>query len=188
VQKNIFQKIWPITKKHKVLRTLCLLCVIFLLLICVFFALKLVYANRIEVNKKQIAKNEQELTALQRLILDTQNKNNLDISLFQDKSFASYDEVVPFIALLEKMFEKIDPKAEIVVKSQEDQIFIDHFADYNVKLKINDKDAFFKALQELNDSRFIIKIMNFMMQYKTDETGKKNDLDETEFIIRLFLK
>ena len=109
--------------------------------------------------------------------------------LFQKKSFANYEEVVPFIAFLESLFTVIDPDAEVIIKSKENQIFIDHFADYTVYFEVNEnKELIFKALDELDKSRFIINILNFSMDYKPAGDENLNQLSEVELVIRLFLK
>jgi len=165
-----------------------LLAVIFLLLTSVFLLVNFSYGKKIQVNQKEIAKNEQALLALQRLILNSENGKGMDISLFQNKSFADYTEVIPFTALLENMFEKVDPEASISIKSHEDQIFADHFADYTIKLKVENKEALLKAVEDLYNSRFITKVMNFSMDYTPTQNGKNNELSGIELSLRLYLK
>jgi hypothetical protein len=188
MQKNIFEKLWPLIKKYKILRTLSLLCSIFIIFIIIFLITGFSYNSKISANETEIAKNEQALLDLQKLILTTENKDNVDISLFQNKSFADFDEVIPFIALLENMFSKPGLQAEIAIKSQEDQIFIDHFADYSVSVKVSDPQVLFGILKDLYDSRFITKVMSFTMQYDLSDDGETNVLKETDFTIRLYLK
>ncbi len=96
---------------------------------------------------------------------------------------------IPARTFLENLFSAVDPDAEIIIKSKENQIFIDHFADYTVKLEIKEKkDLFYMALDELDKSRFIINILGFSMNYKPAEDRSINQLDEAELTIRLFLR
>jgi len=184
MQKNIASKIWEIIKKRKLLRTLSLLNAIFILFIIFFFSINLAYSKKIAANEKQVQQNEQDLQSLQKLVLNSGGA--IDLEMFKDKSFADSDEVIPFIALLENMFSKADPQADIVVKSPDDQIFVNHYADYKVSLKISDKDALYSALDELYNSRFITKILDFSINYPDDP--KTPGFSIFEFTVRLFLK
>ena len=66
---------------------------------------------------------------------------------------------------------------------------MDHFADYQVRLKTGqNKELFFRALEELYNSRFITHMLNFELDYKPAEDGKFNRLNQVEFVVRLFLK
>jgi hypothetical protein len=165
-----------------------LLVMIFLLMTIVFLFIDISYGKKIQANQKDIQKNEQDLLNLQHLILSSEGNDQVDISLFQNKAFADYNEVVPFTALLENMFAKVDPEALISIKSQEDHIFTDHFADYSLKLKIKDKETLFKALDELYNSRFITKVMEFSMDYLSNEDKNSNTFSVIELTIRLYLK
>jgi len=162
--------------------------VIFIIFIIVFLTESSVYGKKIDVNNLKIKQNEESLQSLQNLILNTNKNNDIDLNVFQNKSFADYDEVIPFIALLESMFAPVDPQAEISVKSQQDQIFLNHYADYKINLKFTQKDLLYKALEELYSSRFITKITDFSMNYSQSEDGKINNFTSFEFTIRLFLK
>jgi len=120
-----------------------------------------------------------------------EEKKVIQQSLFEKKSFSSYDEVIPFIAYLEKLFSAIDPEAQITIKSQEGQIFLDHFADYNVDLKMKPegRDWLYKALDQLYGSRFIVKPMSFTMYYNPPASGTGNsELQEIILVLRLYIK
>lgn len=167
------------------LRTLSLINAIFILLIIIFLSVNFVYGNKITINQKQVQQNEQNLQSLQKLILN--QGSDIDLDIFQNKSFADFSEVVPFIALLENMLYKIDPEASIIIRSQDEQIFIDHFADYKISLKIgSDKTALYKALDELYNSRFITKILDFSINYPEKDISDSDG--RFEFTVRLFLK
>ena len=185
---SFVKKIGKIIIKNRMLRTLGLLCVIFILFNILFVSTYFSYQNKIEENEIQIAMAQETLANLQYLATTNENEE-VTSDLFKTKSFVGYEEVIPFIAMLESLFSVIDPKAEITIKSQEEQIFIDHFADYSVNLKIsNNKELFFKAIEELYNSRFITRLNNFVIQYKPTADGNINELKEIEFTIRLFLK
>ena len=181
-------KILPIVRKNKMLRTLSILSVVFLIIIVAVFAVTLSYKEKTQASQSEIEKNLATLEDLQDLI-QQESESSTENDLSQKKSFAEYEEVIPFITFLESLFSVIDPKTEITIKSHENQIFIDHFADYQVLFKAGQsKELFFKALEELHDSRFITHIINFELDYKPAEDGQFNKLNQVELVIRLFLK
>ncbi len=137
--------------------------------------------------KEEISKNEQLLKSLQQLAM-SKGAGDAGNNLFSNKSFAEYDEVIPFVAYVEGLLSEADPAAEVSIKSNEDQIFIDHFADYLVNLKIKNKEAFFAAMDELHTSKFVVKLLNFSMNYKPREERGNNEFSEAEFSLRLYLK
>ena len=185
---KVRSKIWPIIKKNKILRSLSLLIGLLVVLIVVLISTFLSYQKKIQINHEEIDKNLIFFEGLQN-IAQAKTQESTENNLFQKKSFSSYEEVIPFIAFLENLFSVIDPDAEIVIKSREKQIFIDHFADYSVGLEVKgNKTLFYKALDELKQSRFIINILSFNMDYKPAGEERLNQLDEIEFAIRLFLK
>lgn len=157
-------------------------------LIIAFASITISYGQKYQENQTEIEKNQILLQSLQ-TISQTESEKTPEDDLLQKKSFASYEEVIPFIAFLESLFTIIDPDAEVIIKSRENQIFIDHFANYTVKLEINGHtDLLYKAIDELGKSRFIINILNFNMDYKPIGEEAINQLDEVELAIRLFLK
>ncbi len=182
-------RIWPIIKTSKILRSLNLLIALLIILIAVSAAFTLSYRNKYQANQEEILENEQAYENLQKVA-------RADIRAFEEddvflkKSFADYEEVVPFIAFLESLFSVIDPEAEIVIKSTEKQIFVDHFADYTVQMNIDEerKELLYKAFDELKKSRFITNLMEFEMDYKPVGEGEVNRLDRVGFSVRLFLK
>jgi len=182
-------KIGPIIKKSRFLRTLVLLCGIVVLLL-VIFLVKGVSVHQEEAKiRSKIQANDLAFENLQKMAKE-EEKKAFQQSLFEKKSFSSFEEVIPFIAYLEKLFSAIDPEAQITIKSQEGQIFLDHFADYNVDLKMKpaSKEWLFKAMDQLYGSRFIVKPMSFTMYYNPLEGEGKNELQEIILVIRLYLK
>jgi len=185
-----YKKMAEMVRKNRWLRVLLVLGILFLLFTIVFTYYFFIYRNRGEMLYADIEKNKASYTSLE-AILNTKEAAPKDSkeNYSDKKAFADYEEVVPFISLLESLFSTVDHKAEITVKSREEQILTDHFADYNVNLKITqNKDLFFKALDELYNTRYIAKWMSFNVHYKTLENGTQNDLAEAEFVVRLFLK
>ncbi len=180
-------KIWPIIKKNRFLRSLSLLISLLILLMIFLIAAAFSYRQKIDLNEAEIRKNITLFQSLNSIALVEGQTAPVD-DLFLKKSFASTEEVIPFIAFLESLFSSIDPNAEVIIKSRESQIFLDHFADYTVSFYIQDKDMLYGALDKLEESRFIINILNFYLNYKSSEDGETNHLDEAEFTIRLFLK
>lgn len=146
------------------------------------------YNKEIAANQAEVEKNITTLTTFQQLVSgDTTVHSASD--LFEKKSFANFDEVIPFIAFLENLFSEIDPKAEITVRSKENQIFMDHYADYQISLELGEeKGSLYKALDELEDSRFITNILKFNLDYRPTGDDQLNQLKQMQFGIRLFLK
>lgn len=188
MKEKSFAKILPIVKKNKMLRTLSLLSIVFLVITVALIVIAFSYGEKTQANQSEIEKNLATFENLQSLI-QQESGTSAKNALLQKKSFAEYEEVIPFITFLENLFAVIDPKVEITIKSHENQIFMDHFADYQIRLKAGqNKELFFKALEELYESRFITHMLNFEMDYKPTEDGKFNQLSQIEFVVRLFLK
>lgn len=188
MKKDIFKKIWQIVKWHKILRTSSLLSAIFLLFILILLLFGIFYSRQNDIYKNIIKQNKQTLSVLERLAAAQQSREKINGSLISSKSFAGSDEVVPFITYLEGIFSKADPKAEISFRSQENQIFIDHYADYKVSLKTAQDQLLASALDKLYNSRYITNIMDFSMFYEAAGKNEKNTLNRVEFGVRLFLK
>jgi len=184
-----FDKIGPIIKKSRFLRTLVLLSGIFAIVSVVFLVRGFSVRQEEAKIRSQIQANDLSYSNLQKMAKE-EEKKVFQQSLFEKKSFSSFEEVIPFIAYLEKLFSAIDPEAQITIKSQEGQIFLDHFADYNVDLKMKPagKEWLFKAMDQLYNSRFIVKPMSFTMYYNPLEGEAKNELQEIILVIRLYLK
>ena len=169
------------------LRTLSLLCGLFLFLAIILLSVNTSFGSKIKASENIIAQNDQMILSLQKLALQSGGQD-IDISLFQNKSFAEYGDVIPFIPYLEKLLSEADPQAEVAIRSDEDQIFLDHFADYRISLKVQNKEKLFKAMDELHNSRFIAKILNFSMNYKPVTENGRNEFTDAEFTVRLYLK
>ena len=183
------EKIGPIIKKSRLLRVLVLLCAIgFLLSAALLVRGYSVHREEVTI-RSQIQANDLTFASLQKIAQEEERKA-LQRGLFEKKSFSNFEEVIPFIAYLEKLFSAIDPEAQITIKSQEGQIFVDHFADYSVdlKLKPTGKEWLYKALDQLYGSRFIVKPMSFTMYYNPMEDVGKNELQEIILVMRLYLK
>jgi len=181
IEKITISKIWKIILKRKSLRVFGFLSVIFILLTIASVVADNSYKNKNIANRNEIQQTKDTLMNLQLLAAK-------DDELSQFKEFAEYEEVIPFITYLESLFTMVDPKAELTIRSQEKQIFIDHFADYKIILKIGaKKDLFFMALDELYNSRYINKLINFTMNYKPDEDNA-SQFTNAEITIRLYLK
>jgi len=189
MDKILFKKTIKIIKKDAVLRTLFLLLSIFLILIFIFLVFASSYKGKTNKNSKDVELNIQTLSQLEKIIsVDQVDDINKEIAL--NKKFANYNQVVPFITYLEDLFSIIDPNAVILVKSLESQIFSDHFADYTITFKVNNNiDSMFSILDILYKSEYILKLMNFKMDYEQLETEEKttNYLSEVYLKIRLYL-
>lgn len=182
-------KTWPIVKKSKILRTLGVLSGLFLLASVIIALVSFSYRGKTEVNLEEARTNQQTLMDLNRLAKED-FKPSANGDLFLKKSFADYDEVVPFIAFLENLFHSIDNKGIVTVKSRDEQIFLDHYADYRINLKIREgkESDFYKAMEQLNQSRFIVQFLSFEINYKADEFVSDKRVKDAELILRLFLE
>ena len=181
-------KIWKIILKSKPLRVLSFLCAVFIAFILIFVTIGNIYSNKIIASQSEIEQTKNTITSLQSIV-DPGKDGEIDNELLEAKQFSDYQEVIPFITYLEGLFTAVDPKAELTIKSREEQIFIDHYADYRVSLKIGQKkDLFFRAFDELYNSQYITHLTNFAMRYKPSENSEITQLSDAEFTIRLFLK
>ncbi|MBU0727774.1 hypothetical protein KKA95_03755 [Patescibacteria group bacterium] len=190
MKKSLIRKIWKVIKESMFLRILIISNAIFVLFIIVSLSSSAILHGKTNDDLQKIEEDKITLASLERLAMieASESIESTESGILIDKAFAGYDEVIPFIALLESLFSIIDQKADITIKSKENQIFLDHFADYTVNLEIdNNAELFFKAFDELYNSRFITRITSFALNYKTMETGGHNELKEAEFTIRLYL-
>ncbi len=168
------------------LRSLTLLILLLIIAIGTLGATFLSYEGKVELNREEIASNETLLKSLEAIALKEVVAEDETLGR---KTFAEYEEVVPFISYIEGVFSEVDPKAEVSVRSKQEQIFIDHFADYIVRLKIDQNiDQLKGALEELNQSRYIINTLKLNMNYKPTGDEQLNYLNQVEFTIRLFLR
>jgi len=180
-------KVFKIVMQKRILRVLSALCVAGFIISIILVSVSLAYNHKIDANDQTIEKAQDQLSKLQLLV--AQSNQDVGKETIGNKDFASYDEVVPFIGLLESLFSIIDKDASILVKTPEEQIFMDHFADYEVNLKINNnKELFLKALDQLQSSRYITRIMSFNLNYKPETEGNSNTLKDVLFVLRLYFK
>lgn len=188
LRESTFQTIWRAIKNKKILRTLSLLSAIFLISNLTLVGLNMSYGDKIEINQSEVERNLQTLNQFQQLV-EQKEEVHFASNLFQKKSFANYDEVVPFIAFIENLFSAIDPKAEVTIRSQESQIFMDHYADYEIGVKVDGNvEALYKVLDVINDSRFITNLLRFSLDYKPVGEQQLNQMKIAQFSIRLFLR
>ena len=187
-KKTSFKSVCNTIKSKKALRTLSLLSLICILLIGAFLVLGNHFKNNTNANKIDIQKDTQLLLDMQKLT-ESEPENEISKDIIEQKTFAEYEEVIPFITFLESLFTLIDPKVEISIKNKEEQILLDHFADYSIALKVdNKKELLFKVLDELYNSSFITKLVAFSMAYKVTEEDGTEKFTDANLTIRLYLK
>jgi hypothetical protein len=186
--KKLNRKIWPVILSQKSLRTLALLGGIFGVTSVILIVMGAGFSSESRANKEETLRNQQAVIQLEKLALAS-GENELDFSLAENKQFASYDDVAPFIAVLENIFLPIDPAAEIIIKSREDEIFINHYADYSINAKVRGgKALLFAGVKQLHESRFITQVTSFVMDYKPTEEEGTNQFDNLQMSLRLHLK
>ena len=193
VKKWTPKKIFGVIRRSLFLRIFSIMNIVLIILITAAMINASRFKGMIQQNEKIIEQNKKTLEQMERTIaIQNAQSGDTGYDLFSKKSFAGYDEVIPFIALLEKMFSAIDPEAIINLASSEDQMPINRYADYSIRLKIGEKkELFYKTLDEIENSRFITKINDVKIQWeeKKEEGEEKrvNKLSTANFTIRLFL-
>jgi hypothetical protein len=192
---DIIRKQWEVIKSSHWLRTLLMINIAFIIILFILIYFVFVYSGKIAGNNIKIQDNLTKYAALQESVNaggDSASGEVLTESaeIFSKKSFADFEEVVPFVAYLESLFTPIDPSAELNISSNEDQIYTNRYADYEIRLQnLGDKfKPVYRALNALYDSRFVTNISYFRVLYTPPEDGSKNKFDNLEFTIRLFLK
>lgn len=186
MNKSFFsKKTATIILQNRTLRILfSLMCTLVMILI-ILMIIRNSYGVKIAINQKQIGEAEAQLMELQKVIMGEEDVRDIKADT---RSFASYDEIVPFISLLESLFAIIDPESKINVKNQEKEIMVNRYADYDVLLNPEKADLFLKALDELHKSKYLTKIVSFNMNYAPGSSDNKNELQDVNFTIRLYFK
>ncbi|MBU0705814.1 hypothetical protein KJ657_01285 [Patescibacteria group bacterium] len=180
------EKILKFILQQRALRVTILLCVVFVIISITLFVVNSSYHGKITSNEEQIQDAQTQLTELRKTIGNEQEEIDQKI---MGRTFAPYDEIVPYISLLESLFAIIDNESDITIKSEEKQILINRFADYEVKLKPGDKfDLFLKALDELYKSKYLIKITSFNINYSPQQEDHGNLIDDASLNIRLYFE
>lgn len=172
--------------QNRLLRVSFLLTGILLILALALFLVSAEYSKKIQQNEAQIQDAEMQLIQLQKIA----NLEEGDlIAKTEGREFAPYDQIVPFIGLLESLFAIIDSESQITVKNKESEIYINRYADYEVHLKPDGKfQLFLKALDELHKSRYLTKIISFNLNYAPGEGGGPTTIKDAQLIIRLYFE
>ena len=181
------RKIIKTVFRNKPIRVMVLLTMLFLAIIVSLTILSLSYKGRTSELQSEIQGIQNELRALQNIVTETEE----DDSEVQEvkRGFAPYEEIIPFISLLENLFGLIDQEAIITIKDEENTILANRYADYEVRMDIGSKkNLLLKALDELHKSKYITKVMSFDMKYDTIEDQDSNKLSEVSLMIRLYFE
>ena len=187
MSKFIFsKKMAKLLIQNRTLRSSVILIVLLLIMTIILLAIGMSYSKKIKMNEAQIQDAKAQLIQLQEIVTADEDGNAKKIS---GRNFAPYEEIVPFIGLLESLFAIIDPKSEISVKNEESEIYINRYADYDVQLRPTGKmDLFLKALDELHKSKYLTKIVSFNINYAPKEEGKPNEIQDVDLTIRLYFE
>lgn len=172
---------------QKTVRVTILLSVILIMACVALFAVSYSFNNKIADNNKQILEIQTQLKTLQMAASEPEAEVTNDRTI--DQALAPYDEIVPFISFLESLFAIIDKESKITIKNEENQIMINRYADYEVKLNPGEKkDLFLKALDGLYKSKYLTKITNFKIDYLPTEDGKSSNIDNIDLVVRLYFE
>lgn len=182
-------QILTIIKKSKILRTLNILMFLLLFLSIVLFISNKDISKKIKLNKKTMDENTIQLQTLKNIADSSLGYDTPDEELLNNKNFAAFEDVIPFISYLEELLQPIDEEVSVLVKAKEDQIIFDRYADYTVNIQLHNKlEQFYEAIKKLNNSHFILNITNININYKPSFSDDSNVLSEITLKIRLFLK
>lgn len=163
-----------------------LLTMLFMVIGGTLFLMLFAFQSRLASVENQILDTQKQISNLQGTISNDDEPISEEIT---QRRFAPYEDIVPFIGLLENLFGLIDSKAQITIKDEERQILANRYADYEVKLSIgNKKNVLFKALDELYRSKYLTRVMSFNMRYSTLKDQEGSALEEVTFVIRLYFE
>lgn len=187
-RRNLKKIIYASIAKNKLIRVMLLLSMLFVILTLILLFFNRSVKTRLSEDEKRIQEIQVQINNLNQNIME--NKEALENDeLIQKKGFASYDEIVPFISLLEDLFGLLDEKTSILIRDERDQIYSNRYADYEVKLDVGGNTEFFlAALNELHNSKYITRVMNFNMNYNSFTESGVNELKTVSFVIRLFFE
>ncbi len=187
-RRNLKKIIYAAIVKNKPIRVMFLLSIFFLILTFILLFFNGSIKSKIAEDEKKIEEIQQRITNLNQNIIE--NKEALENDeASKKKAFATYDEIVPFISLLEDLFGLLDEKTSIIIRDERDQIYSNRYADYEVKLDVGENtDFFLAALNELHKSKYITRVMNFNMNYNSFTESGVNQLKSVNFVIRLFFE
>lgn len=185
VEKNRITKTFIIIKNNKFLRVISLLNLLLIFSVIALCVTNCSYNDKIKVNLEQIETDKQLAQSLEETV-QAKEAAPAEESI-TTKSFAKYEEVIPFVAILEQLFSAIDENSEIGLKSKENEMYTNHYADYKVSLKINNKPLFFQVFNELYESKFITDVIGFSISYLPESEGEISKLNQAELTIRLYL-
>jgi len=172
--------------RNKTLRSSVMLIVLLLILTIVLLSLGISFSTKIEANAGQIQDAESQLFQLQQIVNE---EADAELKKIENRKLAAEDEIVPFISLLENLFAIIDPESEIGLKSKENEIYINRYADYEVQLDdLSKMDLFLKVLDELHESKYLTKIVSFRLNYGVNEESNTNEIRKANLIIRLYFE
>jgi len=180
------KKMIGLIMQQKTLRVALLLILVFSITLTTLVFFNLSYSNKVSANESQIEDAQSQLTELESIVNAEEITSDPRIA---GRAFAPYDEIVPYIELLESLFGIIDKDSKILVRDKENQILINRYADYEVKLKPGTKmGLLLKALDELHKSKYITKVTQFVVNYTPLDEGKGNMVDEVSIKIRLYFE
>lgn len=187
VQVSLNKRIIGLVLRQKTVRVALLLSGI-LLVVCIgLFSFSYSFNKKIAENDTQILDIQNQLKNLQ--MVASQPDPEITEEAIKDRVLAPYDQIVPFISFLESLFAIIDKDSKITIKNEEDEIMINRYADYEVRLQPRDKmDILLKALDGLYESRYLTKITNFDVKYVPTEDEIGMEIGEISMVVRLYFE
>jgi len=188
IRDNLLTKVFLIIRGNKFLRTINVLNLIMILGVIALLYTNFSYGAKIQANISGIEASKQLAQSLDTTAQPSQ-ATDTEESILTKKSFAKYENVIPFVAILENMFSVIDPESEVNIKGKEDEMYLNHYADYSVNLKVqkDKKPLFLQAFNELYNSKFITEVTSFSINYLPEIDESIENPDSADFTIRLYL-
>lgn len=173
--------------QQKTVRVTTALSLILILSCIALFGVTYSFNNKTAENTRQIQDVQAQLKSLQSAASEPVAEATDET--ISGRVLAPYDQIVPFISFLESLFAIIDKESKITIKNEENQIMINRYADYEVKLKPGEKmDLFLKALDGLYKSKYLTKVTNFEIDYSPTEDGKESKIEDIILVIRLYFE
>ncbi len=185
--KNLLnKKMIGLVLQQKSLRLSLLLSGVLFIILIALIITNFTFSKRVTNNENQILDIKTQLEELDKIA--SEDEITIDPRV-EGRIFAPYDEIVPYVSLLESLFGIIDEESTITIKDKENQIYINRYADYEIRLSPKNRmPLLIKALEELHKSKYISKVTNFSISYSPNKEESGNEVRDVMLTIRLYFE